>query len=416
VRLLPLTLMRVAWRNLWRNPRRTLITMTAMSFGLAMMVMTVAMMAGFMAQMERYATILGPGHIQVHAPKYLAERSIYDSFPDPARVLAAAGAAVKGDAAPRAYATALVSSGKQSGGARVWGIDPAREGRVTEIARHLAAGRWLGDAAAHEVVLGTGLARTLGVAPGDEVVVLTQAADGSLGNALFRVAGVLRSLNEGVDRGGVIMHLADLDALAALEGKAHEVVVRLDDPRRLEEAATALSKALEGPLEVRTWRQLMPEIDETLRMYGLVQVILLFIIFGAAALIIMDTQLMALFERTREIGVVRALGMGPLPVALLLFAETSFLVLLSAAAGMAGGLLLCWLMKDGVDLSWAGGSFTFNGVVFEPKILTLLTARAVILPPLVMAAVTLLATVFPVVRAVRITPVAAIHGHAGRRE
>ncbi len=391
-----------------------------MAFGMAMMVFTVALLQGFKGQMERYATILGPGHLQLHHPRYLEEHSLYDSFAGPEQAAAAAEAALGaagygGQAAPRAFATALVSSGSRSAGAQVWGIDPAREMRVTELHRHLAEGEFLAPGRERELVIGTGLARTLGVKPGDEVVVLTQAADGSLGNALYTVRGILLPLGEAMDRGGVLMGLSDLDELAALEGRAHEVVVRLPDPAKLEDAAAVLKaaalRATEGPLEgleVRTWKQAMPEISETIRLYDVSQFITLLIIYAAAALIIMDSQLMALFERTREIGVLRALGMGPVPVGLLVLWETVFLSLISLAAGAAGGALLSSTMSDGWDISKAGGSFSFSGVVFEPVLRTELSWSSFAQPAQVMLLVALLAAVYPVIRAVRITPMAAI--------
>jgi ABC-type lipoprotein release transport system permease subunit len=406
---------RIAWRNLWRNPRRTLITAFAMAFGMAMMVFTVALLQGFKGQMERYATILGPGHVQLHHPRYLEEHSLYESFAGPEQTSAAAEAALgaagyNGLAAPRAFATALVSSGSRSAGAQVWGIDPAREAKVTELHRHLAEGGFLAPGRRGELVIGTGLARTLGVKPGDEVVVLTQAADGSLGNALYTVRGVLLPLGEAMDRGGVLMDLSDLDELAALGGRAHEVAVRLPDPAMPEDAAAAL-KAAAGPLaglDVRTWKQAMPEISETIRLYDVSQFITLLIIYAAAALIIMDSQLMALFERTREIGVLRALGMGPVPVGMLVLWETVFVSLISLATGAAGGALLSSTMRNGWDISKAGGSFSFSGVVFEPVLRTELTWSSFVQPAQVMLLVALLAAVYPVIRAVRITPMAAI--------
>ncbi len=175
--------------------------------------------------------------------------------------------------------------------------------------------------------------------------------------------------------------------------------------------AAAVLRAAGGPLEgldVRTWMQAMPEISETIRLYDVSQFITLLIIYAAAALIIMDSQLMALFERTREIGVLRALGMGPVPVGLLVLWETVFLSLISLAAGAAGGALLSSTMRDGWDISKAGGSFSFSGVVFEPVLRTELSWSSFVQPAQVMLLVALLAAVYPVIRAVRITPMAAI--------
>ena len=150
-----MTLIKMAWRNLWRNPRRTLITLFSMTFGLTMMIVGYALSDGMLNQMVHYATLLGTGH--------------GDSFVN----------GTIGSASPRVFATALVSSGQQSAGGKLWGIDPDLESSVTELHKHLETGTWLATGASGSVVLGRNLARTLSVGPGDEIVVLTQAADGS---------------------------------------------------------------------------------------------------------------------------------------------------------------------------------------------------------------------------------------------
>jgi len=188
----------------------------------------------------------------------------------------------------------------------------------------------------------------------------------------------------------------------------------LADPGRLEQAARTLSDAagvVEGPLsglQVQTWKQANPEIAETLALYDVSTFITLIIIFAAAALIIMDSQLMAIFERTREFGVLRALGMGPGRVAALILLETLLLSALALAGGVAGGAMVSAPLREGLDLSGTAGSFSFNGVVFTPVIQAELSWSSFVQPAEVMVLVALLAMIYPVFRAVRITPMAAI--------
>lgn len=403
-------LVTMAWRNLWRNPKRTVITLFSMVFGLTMMIVGYTLSDGMLNQMVRYATLLGTGHIQVHHPDYLEDHSIYDTMDDPGAVLGTVASTGLGPASPRVFATALVSSGQQSAGGQLWGIDPSLEEKVTELHLHLESGTWLAPGAAHQVVLGRNLARTLSVGPGDEVVVLTQAADGSLGNDLYTVSGVLKSIGEALDRGGVVMHLRDLSELLVLDGQIHEVAVRLHEPGGLDEAVRILKGKLDPDrYAVEGWKELFPELAQYLRLSSGSMTIVLAIIFAVASLGIVNTQLMSLFERTREVGVMRALGMGPLSIVGLILLETLFLTLMAAfIGGAAGSLWSLRLEQVGWDISWMGGSFAFVGVAFDPHMYATLTPTAVLHSIAVMIAVVLMASVYPFFRAARILPVDAI--------
>lgn len=405
-----MTLLRMAWRNLWRNPRRTIITVFSMSFGLTMMIVSYALMDGMISQMVHYATVLGSGHVQIHHPDYLEDHSLYDTIDEIGTVLSRVESTGVGNAAPRAFATALASSGDQSAGGMLWGIMPEREVKVTELDRHLASGRFLGPGERGGAVLGSNLAKNLAVSVGDEIIVLTQAADGSLGNAIYTVRGILKSVGEGLDRGGILLDMKDMDDLLWLKGQVHEVAIRLHDPDRLEEGTDRLVEALAGEnLEVRNWRDLLPELDEYLRLSNTSTLIMLVIIFAVASLGIVNTQMMALFERTREIGVMRALGLSPWSVAALVFFETLFLLFLAAGAGaMAGSIWANHLEKYGMDMTSIGGTFSFLGVAFDPHLYARLHTSAITDSVLVMLAVSLAASVYPLFRATRITPADAI--------
>jgi ABC-type lipoprotein release transport system permease subunit len=405
-----MTLVRIAWRNLWRNPRRTFITMFSMSFGLTMMIVFYALMSGMVDQMVRFATILGAGHIQVHHVDYLEERSLYDTMNETKRMLETIAQTGVGHAAPRSFATALISSGPQSTGSVLWGIDPKLEREVTELHLHLEQGSFLDPDPSGGVVLGRNLARKLAVEPGDEIIILTQAADGSMGNALYTVSGILKSVGEALDRGGVLIHRQDLDDLVFMQGRVHEITIRLNDPGNLEMDTETILQSLDPMgVEVKNWKELFPELNEYLRLSDTSTVIVLAIIFAVASLGIMNTQLMALFERTREIGVMRALGLGPGPIALLVLLETMFLTFLSAVVGgAAGSLWSAYLEKYGWDLTNIGGSFSFAGVAFETHFRATLTTSAVVDSVVVMIIISFAATLYPLFRAVRITPADAI--------
>ncbi|MDF1525756.1 MAG: FtsX-like permease family protein [bacterium] len=405
-----MTLIKMAWRNLWRNSRRTFITIFSMAFGLTMMIVGYALMDGMLNQMVHYATVLGTSHVQVHHPDYLEDHSLYDTINAPGTLLEDISGTGLGSAAPRIFATALVSSGQQSAGGQLWGIDPALENSVTELYKHLETGTWLAPDPMGQIVLGRNLARTLSAGPGDEVVVLTQAADGSLGNALYTVSGTLKSIGEALDRGGVIMHIKNLSDLLVMDSKVHEIAIRLNDPDALDTASSTLNETLDQKTyKVENWKQLFPELAEYLRVSSSSMTIILFIIFAVASLGIVNTQLMSLFERTREVGIMRALGLSPLSVAVLVLFETLFLAMIAAVAGGIAGVLWSLRLESvGWDISWMGGSFAFVGVAFDPHMYATLTPAAVIDSIVVMVIVVLIASLYPLFRAARISPVDAI--------
>jgi ABC-type lipoprotein release transport system permease subunit len=403
-------LIRMAWRNLWRNPRRTFITLFSMVFGLTMMIVGYALMDGMTVQMVHYATLLGSGHVQIHHPDYIEDHSMYDTLEDPEELLGRVSTSGVGSASPRMFATALASSGPQSAGAQLWGIDPVAESTVTELHKHLEQGEWLSARPSGGIILGRNLARTLSASPGDEIVVLTQAADGSLGNEIYTVSGVLKSIGEMLDRGGILMHISDLTQLLVLDGQIHEIALKLQDPDDLEGAREILGGVFDrNRYDIRDWKQLFPELAEYLKLSSGSMTIILFVIFAVASLGIINTQLMSLFERTREVGIMRALGLGPFAVARLVFFETIYMLLMAALiGGVTGSVWSLRLERHGWDISWMGGSFDFVGVAFEPYLYASLRPAAIIDSIWVMVVVVLVASLYPLYRAARISPVDAI--------
>jgi len=290
------SVLRLAWRNLWRNTRRTAITLGAVVLGTTILVLVRGLMDGMVAGAVRNATDLLVGEAEVHAEGWLADRSLHQTVPHPGAVLAAADAAGVG-ATARSYAFGLVAHDTRSAGALLWGVDPVRERATVDLATHVETGAWLAETAAGGAVLGRKLARTLGVEVGDELVVVVQGADGSLGNELFRVTGILGTVGETVDRNAAILHRADWDELLVGGGRVHEIVLNARGRLPLGEVAAVAERAAPGA-DVRTWRQLLPMLAD---MLGMMDASLLIVgtVFGlAAGLGVMNTMLMASSERS----------------------------------------------------------------------------------------------------------------------
>ncbi|MEW6301127.1 MAG: ABC transporter permease [Thermodesulfobacteriota bacterium] len=410
--------LQIAWRNLWRNARRTAITAAAIALGYGMLLLFACLLEGVRQQMIENGTRLVLSHLQVHAPDYYPDRSLYHTLGGQTgtdvRALLAALSTVPAvhAASPRVYGYGLVSSLEHSAGADLVGVAPAQEPRVTALHTRIVRGRYLSEQQPRGIVVGDKLADSIRAGVGSEVVIVTQAADGSIGNDLYRVRGIFHTGSDALDRRLVLMPLAALQELLHLEpNRVHEIGVTLADAAEATAVAAAVQRQLDSalPVRVRAWPELAPELAEYVRLNRGATAVLFFIVFLVAVIGVMNTMLMAVFERTREFGVLMALGMRPASVAGLVLAEAGILAALSLLLG--GGLstpLLWYLEVRGLDLRGVIGSLSVVGVVLDPvwygrhDVATYLRAAA----GLALTAVG--AALYPAIRAARFRPVDAM--------
>jgi len=405
--------MKIAWRNLYRQGRRTIITATAMAIGAGLTLAGIGLSDGMYVEMFDSLVTHQIGHVQVHNLEYPAQKSIYETMDEAAAIKAVDSldsASGKAGAAPRVYGFALLSSKRKATGARLMGVDPSREINVTEVQNKLRSGDYLDHEAAGQILLGDGLADTLGVKVGDELVAVTQAADGSLGNNLYKVRGLFHTSNTMLDRGGAILHIRDLQQLLSLEGKIHEISLRAKLRSQIPVLVAATQEAFKSMgVLVRSWKDVNPILAQMMAMQDIGVWLLLVLVFSVAGLGILNTMLMAVFERTRELGVMRALGLTPLRVISLILMETGLLGLLSAAIGaVLGGLLTWYLAVVGLDLSSFTSGVDAMGMTFEPVMHAELRVDRLVLVVVFVEIVSLVSAIWPAIRAARLDPVAAM--------
>lgn len=404
-------LLRLAWRNIWRQRRRTLITVSAMAFGVAFCMASIALDDWLFGEVFEILVTRNLGHVQVHAPAFPAQRALNDTIADVdalvARLDALAGATA---VTPRLFGYALLAVGDEAAGGQLIGVVPEREHAATGVGERLQQGRFLGAAAGREIVLGAGLAETLRAAVGSEVVAVTQAADGSLGNELFRVAGIVKTDSVVVDRAGAFVHLADARELLALPGQAHELALLARDREAVPALAAAGRAALvERGLLVRSWDQIQPQLASMLQLTTVVNWIFLIMIFSVAALGVLNTMLMSVFERTQELGVLRALGLRPDQMIALVMLESVLLALLAVVAGgLFGAALDAFLVFRGIDLSWLSKGWSWYGARFPPVFHGVVRPFGVVAPLVGMVVIALLAALWPALRAAGLQPVEAM--------
>ncbi len=406
---------RLGWRNLWRNPRRSLITIGGLALAFAFLIALVGFGRGLSVQMLRNGTELMTGHIQVHDREYLPDRVLHRTI-----------GGLEGanwhslierlrrypkvrQAAPRIYGSALLSTGNKSSGAQLVGVDPASERTLSRVFTARAAASL---AASGSIVIGQILALDLGAHVGDEVAVVTQAADGTLGNSLFRVTGTLHTGMPQVDRSLAVMRIEDAAGLLALAPeRIHEIAIAIDNPMDAPAFARELSRgaALPAGAEARSWRELLPQLSSYVEQVNAVNRFIVALVVLFASMGVLNTMMMATFERVREFGMLGAIGMGPASIISAVLVESFLLVSLGLAGGLGlGWLLMQYLIARGVNLAWWTGEIAIAQARLDPIVKAAWDWRIIAWAAASLAVAAVVAAYWPARRATLVDPVEAL--------
>lgn len=402
----------IAWRNLLRQRRRTLLTASAMAVGVALCMVMIALIDGMYGQLFDVMVTQKLGHVQLHHPGYPGRRQMYDTIDADLLAQAQAIDGVEGGTA-RLLGYGLLGSEETSTGTLFIGVVPDDEDAVNGITDHVTAGRFLSAGAdgGLEVVIGSGLADTLQAAVGDELIFISQAADGSMANDLMTVSGIVQTGDTAIDRAGAYTRLGDLQGLLELEGQAHEILLTGTDAHQADPLAEAVrAKMGSDDLLVQSWSEASPSTAQLLSMQDVSAYIMLGVVFGVAALGVLNTMLMSVFERTRELGLMQALGLQPRQVMGLVLRESLLLGVLSCAlGGLLGGVLDYLFVVYGFDISGGSGSgLDYQGASLSPVIHGVVEPKKVALTLASVFLVSVFAAVWPALRAARLRPVDAM--------
>ena len=375
----------LAWRNLWRNPRRTLLTLLAIAFACLVMVFLLSLQVGTYAAMEDNTMGLFDGYAQVQRPDYLDDPGIRKSFPDAARLAGTvAGVPQIGAVAVRAQTFALLSKDQKSLAAMVVGVQPKAEPRVSRIPASLKAGRWLAGGGTAEVVLGKTLARNLGLALGDHVTLLGMGRDGSVAADVLTVVGLFESGIPDLDRRLAELPLARFQSDFAMPDQANALVLSGRSLAAVGEALPAVqTRVAPAGLRVRGWGELQPGLRDAIRLDASGSLLWYVALIVVVVAILLNTLLMSVLERTRELGLLLALGMRPGTAARMVWLEDLMLVGLGIGLGVAiGAGAAAWFSVQGLPVPGADGVFSQWGLPgrMYPRIspLSLLAAPAAI--------------------------------------
>jgi ABC-type lipoprotein release transport system permease subunit len=399
-------LFRMAWRNLWRNPRRTAVVLTAISVGLAGCVLSMAINLSVMAGMIDTAIRSGLGHLQVHADGWDANPELEVRLLDGGTAISLALDDIPEIErwAPRLHAQGLVASARASVGVSIAGVDPEREAGVSVAANSIAEGTWLGQP--KRLVLGYKLAARLDAGIGTKLVISAQDLTGELTGQAYRVAGIIRASSRELDDGIVFMRLEDAQSLFGMGEAISEIAIVTKDRERVAMIQQKLQAALASGPEVRTWEQLEPLLVYMVETFDSMAWIMYAAVFIAMAFGIANVLLMAVFERTREIGMMRAVGMSRARVVGMVVLESTLVTAIGLGFGVGFGLLGIWLLQDGIDISaWAG---SLDDVGIESVLKPSMRGRDLIAPVLIGAITAILSSFWPALRAGMAKPADAL--------
>lgn len=398
----------IAWRNIWRNKTRSLVILIAICLGLTSGIFYIAFYNGMVDQRIDTAIKTEASHIQVHHPEYLnnPDKKFIISHADSVAAVIRSLEGVKATS-NRIILSTMIQSPATGSGVRVTGMVPEEEKQVTNLYTKLIEGTWFENGKRNPIVIGKKLADKLKVEIKSKVVITLQDMKGNITAGAFKIEGIFETSNTAYDESCVFVRKSDLSRIMALnEADCHEIAVLLDRNDLLQDVNMALKTKLKN-LDVKTWREIMPEVSLVESSFGITMFIIMLIILLALLFGIINTMLMAVLERTKELGMLMAVGMNKLKVFTMILLET---VLLSLSGGMCGILfgwvLTIWFGVEGIDLdTW---STAYKSIGYDTLVYTRLSFSVSLEIALMVIVTGIIAALYPAWKALRLKPAEAI--------
>lgn len=401
-------LVKLAYRDLMRNRRRSVLSSLALGMGVALLILIATVLSGEIRNALTASINLNSGHLQVRAKTYNEDRTslAWEDLVENPDALAAqiGGLAPVKVATPRLYISGLVTAGEDSLGVRVMGVEPDSPANQP-FTDGVIGGQFITADDREGVMLGKPLAAKLGLKAGDPVRILVNTADGTVDEQTFTVRGIYSTRTPSYDETIILMPLAKAQTIARAENHASTIFVLLKDSAQTDAVAAALKTSA---YEVKDWREMNALLVETEKFSTAYLMILYAIVLGITATVIVNTLVMSVFERTREIGILSAIGMKSRSIMAMFFIESGLLGVGGIVIGIILGVLMgLYAQNVGFGLGDFGIS---NDILLGERLYGYLTATDVINLSTISFIVTLLAGVYPALLAARMDPVQALHG------
>lgn len=400
----------LAWRNIWRNPRRTAVILTAVVIGVWTMLVMTALMRGVSNGMVENAVSTLTGDIQIHAAGYRSDPVIDHTMFDMDTVEGILSATLPDGTATalRIRVNAVAGNARHSGGVTLVGIVPDAEQRVSFMGPDAVVdGGYLTPADENGILIGAALAEKFNTRPGKKLVLMSRDTSGAVASRAFRIKGLFSAEMAATEKQFVFVQMETAREMLHLPGGVSEICIVLPDGKHLEPVALTLKNRLGKTYEIHTWKELLSAITAYLDLFDGFMFLWYLVVFIAMGFGIVNTTLMSVFERMREFGVLKALGMKPSWIVRGVLTESAFL--LATGVGLGNILALATVAAvgtGGIDLTFLAAGVEFAGMsrIIHPC----LGGRDVMIANLVVFLLGLVVSGYPAMKAARITPVAAM--------
>ena len=399
----------LAWRNLWRNYRRTLIMLAAIAIGVWAMIFMTALMRGMVDEMIKDSIQTFIGHVQIHHPSFRDDPSIANSISEPSgELLKTLNSAPVTAWTSRIRVPAVISSERESKGVMLVGIQPQQEKELSFIASNISQGSFLESPNDKGIIIGQKLAKQLETRLGKRIVIMSQDPNNNIVDRGFRIAGIYKAKLPSLEEQYVFIGLNTAQHLLELPDKISEIEAIGEDfrPKFVIKVLSAIQKSADSQLEVLPWYQLDSYLGSMLEVMDGFVVVWVVVIFAALSFGLVNTLIMAVFERVQEIGLMLALGMKPSSIMLQILIESLLLLTLGLLIGNILSFASIEPLKSGIDISVVAQGMEMMGSasILYPA----LKLSDVILANCIVIILGLLASCLPAWRASRYEPIEAL--------
>ncbi|MCJ8345643.1 ABC transporter permease [bacterium] len=392
---------KLAFRNLFRNTRRTLLTLSAMSAATFLLMITLSINDGFLWSMILSSTDYFHAHIKITSSKYHQKKDLHHTVSDQIDPIYSKHPKIKAITARLSSNLLFSHQSKEksySVPAQLLGIQVQQESQVTKLHEAVVEGKFLSESEQGSIVLGQVLAKSLRAKLGDEIIVMGQGAYGAIASGLFTVTGIISTSDPIRDSRLALAHIKDVQEILGLENQAHYYTAVIHRVLEAKEVAIDLKKASQS-YHIQSWRDILQQVSQALDFWIVGQIIILSIFYFAVILISANTMMMSIMERKYEFATLRAIGIDRMSIFKMISLEGLLLSTTSAVIGGVIGLSLSFLLYHyPIDLSSMYGPLSWGGSCFKPIIRAYPTYFNMLTPVIVMCILGVLTTIYPTIK------------------
>ena len=398
----------LAWRNLWRNHRRTLIMLTAITVGVWAMIFMTALMRGMVDDMLLNGIRSLPGEVQIHHPEYRDDPSINNSIAAPGTELLKALQIPKVTAwTSRVRVPAVISSERDTRGVILLGVEPDSEQQVSFDADTISEGRFLEHSSDNGLVIGAKMAGHLETDLGKRVVVMSQDPDNNIADRGFRIVGIYRAKLASLEETYIYAGRETVQKLLKLDDKVSEIAITADDYRNVDSWYPRIRQAAGQDVETLPWYEIDTYLGSMMVMMDGFVLVWIIIVFLSLSFGLVNTLVMAVFERVREIGLMQALGMRPSIILYQILMESLLLLLIGLLLGNVLAVGTVIPLQDGIDISVVAKGMEMMGT--SSMLYPALKLNDMVLANVIVIVLGLLTSILPAWRAASYDPIEALN-------